>query len=177
MTSTSNHLLRRTRFPRCGIASLTAAFASRDRMQRENARQRILAIGAPAVPALIKCLSHPSRLVRGEAAKTLGQIKDPSAGPALVGALEDDDRDIRRLAAAGLVGLGHKGLAPLLSALIERPGSLWLRQGAHHVCHDLARTEAAALVRPVLAALSTSAPQRTVPPAAHAALHALSQLC
>ena len=44
-------------------------------------------------------------------------------------------------------------LKPLFQALIERPDSPWLREGAHHVLHDLAKMGFAEGALPVLAAL------------------------
>jgi len=125
------------------------------------------------VPHLIECLSDPRPHVRWEAAKTLGSIRDPAAAGALVNALEDKDGDVRWLAAVGLVALGRDGLEPLLMALLERPDSDWLRDGSHHVCHDLARTESGEFLRPLLVALDQLEPQTAVPQAAYAVLNEL----
>jgi HEAT repeat protein len=103
----------------------------------------------------------------------LGEIADPIASTALVQALEDQDGDVRWLAAVALIAIGREGLRPLLTALAERSDSDWLRQGAHHVCHDLAKTTNGEVVKPLLDALNTSEPQVTVPGAAYAALRGL----
>jgi HEAT repeat protein len=55
----------------------------------------------------------------------------------MVIALYDNDFEVRWLATEGLISIGTACLKPLLEALAEKPGSLDLRQGAHHVLHDL----------------------------------------
>ena len=141
--------------------------------ERESARRALVNIGEPAVPALIDALSNLKQQVRWEAAKALGQIGDPIAAPALVTALEDKHFGVRWLAAVGLVALKHDGVQPLLSALLERSDSDCLREGAHHVCHNLSKGESCEVVKPVLAALNKPEPQLAVPLAAYAALNSL----
>ncbi len=53
----------------------------------------------------------------------------------LVRALEDESFGVRWAAAAELAHTGRLALEPLLRALIDRPSSVWLRQGAYHVLH------------------------------------------
>jgi HEAT repeat protein len=159
--------------PRGEIELLVETLAREDGIERQCARERLVSIGNPAVPALIRCLSDPRHQVRWEAAKALGKIADPIAAPSLVGALEDKDFGVRWLAAVGLTSLGRNGLVPLFSALLERPDSDWLREGAHHVCHELAKRDACHVARPVLDALNTSEPELAVPAAAYAALQRL----
>ena len=77
--------------------------------------------------------------MRWEAAKSLSDIADPAAAPALVQALEDPETGVRWLAAEGLIRMRSACLQPLLHALTERADSVWLRDGAHHVLHDLAK--------------------------------------
>ena len=141
-------------------------------LARMSAREALVAIGGPAVSALTEALVNPIRHVRWEAAKALGQIGDPAAAEALVRALEDEIFGVRWLAAEGLIAVGRQGLKPLLQALIHRSDSDWLRQGAHHVLHELARAGLEE-VRPVLAALEDIEPSIDVPPAARNALDAL----
>ena len=64
-------------------------------------------------------------------------IKDAGASPGLVRALEDENMEVRWLAAEALIALRRDGIVPLLEALEHRPDSLFLRQGAHHVLHAL----------------------------------------
>lgn len=154
-------------------SAIAAAFGSKNGVQRQLAREKLVAIGKAAVPALIDCLVDPRKQVRWEAAKTLIKLGDPAAAGPLVAALEDDDGDVRWLAAVALVAIGREALRPLFVALIEHADSDELRRGAHHVCHELARTGAYPLVKPILDAIGASEPRTAVPPAAYKALHDL----
>ncbi len=133
---------------------------------REETRHTLVAIGKPAVPSLIKALKNKKALIRWEVAKALEQIADPETAPMLVEALEDDDFDVRWLAAEGLVKMNIKGLKPLLEALELRGESVLLREGAHHVFHDLAKGELRKYLVPVLASLEALEPGEEVPWAA-----------
>ncbi len=130
---------------------------------RERARHSLVAMGKPAVPSLIKALKSKKALIRWEAAKALEEIGDPETAPVLVEALEDDDFDVRWLAAEGLIKLNIKGLKPLLEALELRADSVLLREGAHHVFHDLGKGELRKYLVPVLASLEDLEPGEEVP--------------
>ena len=155
-------------------SSAIADLARDDPLVRVRARHWLEAIGRPAVPALIEALADPSSQVRWEAAKALGRMGDPAAAPSLVRALQDRGFGVRWLAADGLIALGPAGLVPLLQALVKRSGSVWLRQGAHRVLHELARGQLKDVLQPVVAALEGIEPSLAVPPAAEAALEALT---
>jgi HEAT repeat protein len=155
------------------IISLVADLASQDELVRTDARQSLVNIRGPAVSPLIEALRDPRRQVRWEAAKALGEIANPTAAPSLVRALRDTEFSVRWLAAEGLIALGSEGLSPLLRALIERSDSVWLRQGAHHVLHDLARGDLREILQPVVAALQGIEPSLEAPRAARTALDAL----
>jgi HEAT repeat protein len=158
------------------IGALVADLASDDGAVRETARLSLVDVGGNAVAALIEALGDPHRQVRWEAAKALEQIADPQAAAALVGALEDREFSIRWLAAEGLIALKSKGLVPLLRELIERPDSAWLREGAHHVVHDLHHLGGRRLrevLEPLLAALEDVEPVLEAPPAAETVLKIL----
>ena len=121
------------------IASLIAAFRSKNGMERQKARLSLIEIGNPGVSFLIEALSVPNKRVRWEAAKTLKSIKDPNAAPALVNLLTDESSQVQWLAAEALIALKRASLVPLLQALAENFDSTWLRHGAHHVLHALER--------------------------------------
>ena len=158
------------------IPALVAALTHDDPVERHRAREALVAIGKPAVNYLLKPLSDSRSHVRWEAAKASGPIGDPKAAPSLVNALEDEDSDVRWLAAAGLITLGCSGLHPLLEALIDRPNSLWLRDGAHHVFHDLIGRLPFGLARHMLAVLDQPDAELAIPQAAYEALNALKML-
>jgi HEAT repeat protein len=164
---------RSTNIPRTAIRSLIADLRSKDGMVRQRARQSLVAIGKPAVISLVKLLRDRNDQVRWEAAKALGEIGDRRAAPALIAALEDEEFDVRWLAAEGLIALGGEGLVPLLEALVKCPQSVWLRAGAHHFLHDLAKAGLRKQVASLLEALEGVEPEIEVPPAARKLLNTL----
>jgi HEAT repeat protein len=153
---------------------LIATLGDQDGLARQRARYTLVAIGQPAVPAMVKALTDPNVHRRWEAAKALGAIGDPSATPALVRAMEDQDFGVRWLAAEALIGLQRAGLAPVLQALADHPERLWLREGAHHVCRMLVDHDLHDLVAPLLTALDSVEPVLEAPPAARAVLKMLT---
>jgi HEAT repeat protein len=101
--------------------------------------------------------------MRWEAAEALGEIGDSETAPVLVKALEDEEFDVRWLAAEGLIKMNVRGLKPLLEALEHQRDSGLLREGAHHLFHDLAKGGLRKFVGPVLAALEALEPGEEVP--------------
>ena len=158
---------------RSEVHTLIAALAHENPVSRQSARESLVAIGKPAVDLLIQLLGDAKPHARWEAAKALTAIRDPASASALIMALEDKDSDVRWLAAQALIVLRRHALEPLLTALSDRSDSPWLREGAHHVLHDLHKRQALVLVKPVLAALDEPEPEITVPAAAYTALNEL----
>lgn len=160
------------------IDALIAALDDRDGMVRQRARHALVRQGETAVEPLIKAFSHRGGYMHWEAAKALSMIGSPKSTGALLQALEDDEFSIRWLAAEGLIAIAAGAVEPLLQALVNRPDSVWLREGAHHVLHDLIHRELVdastrARIAPVLTALNDIEPTVTVPVAAHKALQTL----
>jgi len=116
-------------------------------------------------------LIDPRTHVRWEAAKALQAIADPVSAPALLHALEDENEDVRWVAAEGLIALGKIGLLTVLSGLMKRAGSVAYCSSAHHVLSGC-KTDAN-VITPVQAALEQLDSAVTAPPAAFAALVAL----
>jgi len=156
------------------VSGLVATLGDSNGIARQHARQALVEIGQPAVPALIAALASPQEQVRWEAAKTLSEIAAPESAPGLVLALEDRDFSVRWLAAEGLVAIGHGSIQPLLEVLVERGDHQWLREGAHHVLKVLSKRGSYEAIAPVLAALEGLEPELVVPPAAKAALKTLT---
>jgi HEAT repeat protein len=154
------------------IRSLIANLRNKDGMLRQRSRQSLVAIGKPAITSLVKLMRDRNDQVRWEATKALGDIGDPETASVLTAALEDEDFDVRWLAAEGLIALRNQGLEPLLKALTERPQSVWLREGAHHVLHDLAKAGLHKRVASLLEALEGIEPEMEVPIVAHKLLNA-----
>ena len=151
------------------------SLASTNRQEREGARAALVSVGKPAVPSLLECLDDKRKLVRWEAAKALADLEDPELAPALVRLLQDEESDIRWIAAEGLVALEHDALSPLLSALETGAHSQHLREGAHHVIHELQVWKLVCLLTPLMDALERPAADHAVPPAASALLDALHE--
>ena len=143
---------------------------------RVKARRSLVAMGKSAVPALAEALRNKKYLIRWEAAKALKEIGEPAAAPALVNALEDEEFDVRWIAAEGLIQLNIYGVIPLLRALKERGDSTLLREGAHHVFHDLSKGALRKYLAPVLDVLEGREPGEMVPMAALRALELLDQM-
>jgi HEAT repeat protein len=170
----SNTLTKRGNLQSSGnICKLIETLSDADATQRVQTRKFLVAQGKAAVKPLIKLLSDPRPHVRWEAAKALGKIGDPAAASALVEALEDEESDVRWLAAAGLAAMKCKGLDPLLLALMLRPDSIWLREGARHICHELLRKELNRKLIPLLKALEQPDPEVSVPLAAYVVLRSI----
>jgi HEAT repeat protein len=155
------------------LESLIFALSNHDDVARVKARHFLVTMGKAAVPSLTEAMKSKKDLTRWEAAKTLGEIGDPQSAPVLVKALEDEEFDVRWLAAIGLIGMNIRGLKPLLHALMEQGDSIWVREGAHHVMHDLAKGELRKYLAPVLVALENT---DTAAEVHTAALHALEML-
>ena len=156
------------------IPSLIVDLGVQSATIRERAHSTLVEMGKPAVRPLLEALTNSTEYGRGQAAKALGEIGDLAAAPALVKALEDDKFDVRWLAARALVALGRDGLPALLRALIERPNSTWLREGAHHVLHDEGYKTWQKQLAPVMKALEGYVPTDALPGAAEKVLRAFA---
>jgi len=99
-------------------------------MDRQSAREDLVAMGRGATPILIQLLEDAHSRVRWEAALALKDISDPAAVDALVSALRDEEGDVRWVAAEALAGIGRASLVPLLRSLIEHADSFELRDSA-----------------------------------------------
>ena len=156
------------------ITSLVDDLTCDDIIKCQKARRSLVDMGHAAVPSLIEALGSKKNWVRWEAAKALSQIGDPAATDALIKALEDKEFDLRWLAAEGLINIGKPAMIPLLRCLLENANSLWLREGAHHILHDMDRGEWNEDLKPVIAALESFEPSVEVPIAAKKSLDTLT---
>jgi HEAT repeat protein len=157
------------------INSLISGLASKDGIVRVKARQQLVAYKKRSVAPLIRTLSNKNDWVRWEAAKALSQIGNPESIQALLEALTDKKFEVRWLAAEGLIRMGRKAIVPLLEALVKHSDSYWLREGIHHVLHDINRGKIRRVLWPVLVALEGPEPSLEVPLAAQVALDTLTK--
>ncbi len=157
------------------IKELLSDLSSTDDMIRIRARHALKAMGEVVVPFLIEALDDPDTIERWEAAKTIAGIDGPNAAPGLVKALENEEFEVRWVAAKGLINMGPMGLKPLLQALMDHGDSVPLREGAHHILHELANEELKPYLVPLLAALEGEAPEVEAPIKALQALESIDR--
>ncbi len=157
------------------IEGLITALSSDNDSTRRDARRSLVVIGNPTVRSLTEALKLRNDNVRREAVKALSEIGGAEAAPALIRTLEDEEFDIRWLAAEGLIELGTKGLKGLLQALLDHGDPLLLLEGAHHVMHYMAKGGLRKYLGPVLASLEGVEPAVKAPVAAFHALEMLKE--
>ena len=144
-------------------------------MIRQTARDELVLLdGHEVTRALVAELIDPRAHVRWEAAKALAAIADPIAAHGLTHALDDEDRDVRWVAAEGLIVLGKTGLMTVLSGLTKRAVHRFLPERPSCFVGN-ASCGYADVVAPVLGALEGPEPGVGAPPAAIIALVALKQ--
>ena len=119
------------------IEELIKCFYGKDVINTKKARYELVKMGNPAIEYLIPLIDDPKMHVRWEAIKTLSQIATPETIPILIKALENDDFDVRWIAAEGLIDIGKKSIQPLLKSLVADQDSKFLLEGAHHVFKEL----------------------------------------
>ena len=145
------------------IEQLLRELTSKDATICQKAREKLVEIGNPAVPGLKKLLLSGKDWERWEAAKTLSEMGDPEAVPALVESLRDKQFEVRWLAAKGLIKTGWKSAVPVIESLIEHPGSVWMRDGSHHVLHDIAHGPMEDPLQPMLKSIKGIEPAVNIP--------------
>jgi HEAT repeat protein len=155
------------------VNTLIANLASEDSIIRIKARKSIVSLGHQAVPGLLSLLNDRNQWVRWEAVKALSQIQDVASVDGLINALNDKMFDVRWIAAEGLIAIGNKSVGALLRALIDNPDSVWIREGAHHVFHDLSGGSYEKILKPVLDALEGMEASLNVPLVAKSTLESL----
>ncbi len=155
------------------LRRMVADLTCDDVVKCQKARRALVSMGEDAVEPLVQALHDKRRFVRWEAAKALSQIASPSSTQVLVATLEDEDFDLRWLAAEGLVRIGQSSVVPLLHALLTRPESVRLREGAHHVLFDMEIGPLSDVLKPVVSALGDPEPKVTLPIAVRSALEKL----
>jgi HEAT repeat protein len=119
------------------VKSLIDELHSKDGSVRRQARHKLVEIGSAAVADLVQRIESSKHSFKWEIMKTLEQIADPQSAPQLIKVLEDDEFDIRWLAAEGLIRMGPAAIRPLLEALSLKSDSVFMREGAHHILSAL----------------------------------------
>jgi len=105
------------------IETLVSELVHEEDWRRMRATAACVAGGPRAVHALIDALRSGSTELKKEAAAMLARIKDPQAGVALVGLLQDSDEGVRQAGAAALeqmAGVLNTETATALVALLPQ---------------------------------------------------------
>ena len=155
------------------VSALITDLSNKDGIKRNKARIALVEIGAPAVEPLVNALNDKSQTVRWESAKALGQIMDPRSIDALVKALQDRQFDVRWLAAEALIAIGNNSVKPLLQAVVDNPDREYVREGAHHVFHDLRGGRYGDILKPVITSMEDPTFTLDIPLLARKALKAI----
>jgi len=119
------------------IEELLNSLASPNGIIRQKARYELVKIGNPALKHLVEFQSSDKHLAKWEAVKAISEIGTKESIPILIKALDDDEFDVRWLAAEGLIDIGHSSIYPLLRAFISNNDSAHLKEGVHHVLKGL----------------------------------------
>lgn len=138
---------------------------------RQEARRYLEQQGEAATASLIPLLNDSSHRVRWEATKAMVSIADPKTVVPLIEKLEDHRADVRWIAAEALIAIGQPAVTPLLHAIEDRPVAFGLREGAHHVLHDIALEHDLKWLDPVVTALASIEAREQVPQAVFAVLN------
>jgi HEAT repeat protein len=118
------------------IETLVGELVHEEDWRRMRATAACLAGGPRAVQALVEVLGSETQELKREAAAMLARIKDPQAGVALVGLLEDDDEAVRKAGAAALeqmAGVLDIDTASALVALLPRTQEAHRRELVTHL--------------------------------------------
>jgi HEAT repeat protein len=119
------------------IETLVKCLLSENCVERQDARQKLVKIGKPIIPYLVGLQYSKDRRIGWESIKTIAEIAHPDGIPVLINGLENDDPNIRWLAAEGLIQIGEASVVPVLRALEMRWNSKQLREAAYHVLRGL----------------------------------------
>lgn len=109
--------------PKESIETLVTELVHEEDWRRMRATAACLAGGPRAVQALVDVLRSGTSELKREAAAMLARIKDPQAGVALVGLLEEGDESVRKAGATALeqmAGVLDADTASALVALLPR---------------------------------------------------------
>jgi hypothetical protein len=155
------------------VAVLLKRMAGADGVQREKARDEIVAMGPEVIEHLVRAARGGRWHLRLEATRALAALRDPATAEVLAGQFEDT-AEIGWAAAEGLKDMSVAGAKAVLNQLVQHASSHGVRISAHHALRAMQDTKVRPLVAPVVAALVDTAPGNEAPVAAHAALKQLA---
>ncbi len=115
------------------IKELVDKLCTDDGVKRKETREKLISKGAVVMAYVKDLYYHPKHHCRWEAMKVMEEIADPAAIPLFLEALEDEESDIRWIAAEGLIHTGKLTIQPLLNLLLNKSNSVFVLNGAHHI--------------------------------------------
>lgn len=119
------------------IEKIVERLCDKDGIKRKEAREKLVGIGKQVLEYINDLFDNDDHHCRWEAIKLAEEIGSPESIPVFLTALEDDESDIRWIAAEGLIRTGKNAVVPLLSLIIEKHDSVFVLNGAHHVFYRL----------------------------------------
>ena len=119
------------------IQQLVETLGSKNGLERKKARKALVGYGKVIINPLLELLDHPKYIFRWEALMTLKEIRDQTLIPVFISKLDDDESEIRWIAAEGLIKQEKYAIIPLLKFLEKNSDSVFALEGSHHVFNDL----------------------------------------
>lgn len=102
-----------------------------------NARSSLIKLGKTIIPQMHKLTESENVMLRMEAAKIVELIADKRSIPVLINLLDDEEFEIRWIAAEGLIKIGRRSIRPLLNSVSDGKCSFLQSKGVHHVLENL----------------------------------------
>jgi hypothetical protein len=102
-----------------------------------DARSALVDMGKKILPQLHMLLSSSNVDLRKEVAKVVELIASNLSIPILITLLDDNDFDIRWIAAEGLIKIGRSSIVPLLESIRDGKSTYFIDKRAHHVLENL----------------------------------------
>ena len=133
-----------------------------DLLEAKNFRHRIsdwnklVSMGKEILPYAHRLIKSENNAIRKEATKLIELIADKQSIPKLIALLDDEESDIRWIAAEGLINIGRECIVPLLKALVKCENSYFTYLGAHHVFNKLFTAKEKMNLQPLLHSLNNS---------------------
>jgi HEAT repeat protein len=130
--------LRKFGFSRDIIGRLYRLIDFKDYYAHIEARNNFIKEGVKILPVMHKLMKSDYKRTRKQAMKIVERIAHKSSIPIAITMLDDEESEIRWIAAKALIGIGRGSVKPLLEALVKNGSeSYYLRLGAHHVLSEL----------------------------------------
>jgi len=119
------------------IQNLILKLEDENGIEREKAREKLVAIGKESIPYLMDLTDSPKHILRWESVKALSEMEDKSLIPLFLNKLMQDESGIRWIAAEALSNIGSSVLVPLMKTIQDNADSVFLLSGAHHIIYNL----------------------------------------